>query len=273
MEKKISGFLDKAGIPKEFMLNYGDLTVGKKLGEGGYGVVNAGSLKKGRETIPVAIKMFKVPCKTLTDKQFAEVATEFGYLQKKSTKSHPSLVRIHGVTVNDDHIYVVSELCTGGDLDKQLYNNSSSLNWETKMKIAMDIAKGVEYLHTKPSVVHRDVKPANIVLDGKGNAKICDFGLALVMTISQTHFINAPVAGTWSYLPPESFKPSPKITAKADVWAVGCILNELFGGRARWRRLHCATTGARWQNVRTGWRRRRNSWARRPGRQKARGCG
>eukprot|EP00918_Siedleckia_nematoides_P018169 GHVU01038909.1.p1 GENE.GHVU01038909.1~~GHVU01038909.1.p1 ORF type:complete len:112 (+),score=2.72 GHVU01038909.1:1-336(+) len=85
-------------------------------------------------------------------------------MQKKSTKSHPSLVRMYGVTVNNDNIYVVGELCVGGDLHNKLYNGSSRPLWQTRMKLGTDIAQGVAYLHSKPAVIHRDLKPANVVV-------------------------------------------------------------------------------------------------------------
>eukprot|EP00918_Siedleckia_nematoides_P013992 GHVU01030384.1.p2 GENE.GHVU01030384.1~~GHVU01030384.1.p2 ORF type:complete len:227 (+),score=39.26 GHVU01030384.1:52-681(+) len=94
----------------------------------------------------------------------------------------------------------------------------------------MDIAKGVEFLHDKPVVLHRDLKPLNIVLDENWNAKICDFGLARTMTMSETHVIITRPAGTPIYMAPESFDKTNKITEKADIWALGCVINELFGG-------------------------------------------
>eukprot|EP00918_Siedleckia_nematoides_P086123 GHVU01189601.1.p1 GENE.GHVU01189601.1~~GHVU01189601.1.p1 ORF type:complete len:122 (+),score=14.61 GHVU01189601.1:45-410(+) len=116
--EKLSRFMAKADIPKEFMLKYGDLKFGNKLGEGSFGIVYAGML---RERTPVAIKQFRVPFNALNDTEFNEMANEFVYLQKKSIKSHPSVVHLYGVTANADRIYVVTELCANGDLHKKTW--------------------------------------------------------------------------------------------------------------------------------------------------------
>eukprot|EP00918_Siedleckia_nematoides_P001917 GHVU01004427.1.p1 GENE.GHVU01004427.1~~GHVU01004427.1.p1 ORF type:complete len:257 (-),score=56.18 GHVU01004427.1:218-988(-) len=227
--KKILDFMAKEGIPKEFILDYSSLTVGKALGEGGYGTVYSGTYKKGADVILVAIKKLNTTCSTLSDRQFAELASEIGYIQKKSTKFHASLVHFHGVSISADRIHLVAELCVAGNLHDRLHNNSCDITWRMRRKFAIELARGVEYLHSKPVVIHRDLKPLNVVLDEDWNAKICDFGLSLTMTMSQTHVTITNPAGTPIYMAPECFNEG-KISDRTDIWALGCMIIELFGG-------------------------------------------
>eukprot|EP00918_Siedleckia_nematoides_P007507 GHVU01016298.1.p1 GENE.GHVU01016298.1~~GHVU01016298.1.p1 ORF type:complete len:266 (+),score=30.99 GHVU01016298.1:85-882(+) len=219
--KKLNGFIETNGIKLELT----DLALGNKLGMGGYGSVFKGEFNG----IQVAIKKFNVICSFLTDSEADMIINEIKSISKKSAGSHPSVIRFYGVVVNDDAIYMVTELCEGGDLHNKL-SKGDIRNESTRIKIAIDIAKGLDYLHSPPVVIHRDLKPQNVVLDGEGNAKICDFGLSRVMTMTTTHVANDDSAGTASYMAPECFRENSVISDKVDIWALGCILIQLFGG-------------------------------------------
>ncbi|XXG55958.1 hypothetical protein AAC387_Pa03g3501 [Persea americana] len=105
-----------------------------------------------------------------------------------------------------------------------------TLDWATRLKIAVGSARGLAYLHQDchPKIIHRDIKSDNILLDLNYEAKIADFGLARIFPDDQTH-IEATLAGTFGYLDPE-YASSGQLTDKSDVYAFGVILLELVTG-------------------------------------------
>ncbi|KAG0503444.1 hypothetical protein HPP92_003516 [Vanilla planifolia] len=127
---------------------------------------------------------------------------------------HPNIVSLLGYCTHGDSRFLVHELPQNGSLEEQLHGQShgSALTWHLRMKIALDIARGLEYLHEhcSPSVIHRDLKSSNVILDSDFNAKISDFGLAVCVD-NQTKLS--------------------KLTEKSDVYAFGVVLLELLLGR------------------------------------------
>merc|ERR1712217_240222 len=93
----------------------------------------------------------------------------------------------------------------------------------------LQLADGVMYLHAQnPTIVHRDLKSLNVVLDLSLNIKICDFGLTEPM--ERTHITKKNNGGSPRYMAPELFDSKTKITEKIDLWAMGCIFIEVCGG-------------------------------------------
>merc|ERR1712113_191582 len=93
----------------------------------------------------------------------------------------------------------------------------------------LQVADAVMYLHAQnPTVVHRDLKSLNVVLDLSLNIKLCDFGLTEPM--ERTHNTKKNNGGSPRYMAPELFDSKTKITEKVDIWAMGCIYNEIFAG-------------------------------------------
>lgn len=109
-------------------------------------------------------------------------------------------------------------------------SHGSALSWHLRMKIALDAARGLEYLHEhcNPPVIHRDLKSSNILLDSNYNAKISDFGLAI--TVGGQNKNNIKLSGTLGYVAPEYLLDG-KLTEKSDVYAFGVVLLELLMGR------------------------------------------
>lgn len=106
------------------------------------------------------------------------------------------------------------------------------LDWITRMKIAEGAAKGLEYLHetANPSVIYRDFKASNILLDEKFNPKLSDFGLAkLGPTGDKTH-VSTRVMGTYGYCAPE-YASTGQLTTKSDVYSFGVVFLEIITGR------------------------------------------
>ncbi|KAJ6713102.1 hypothetical protein OIU79_009154 [Salix purpurea] len=127
--------------------------------------------------------------------------------------------------------FLVYEMMQNGSLGSQLHGptHGSALTWHLRMKIAVDVARGLEYLHEhrNPPVVHRDLKSSNILLDSNFNAKLADFGLAVTSGIQSK---NIEISGTLGYVAPEYLLDG-KLTDKSDVYAFGVVLLELLIGR------------------------------------------
>jgi len=145
---------------------------------------------------------------------------------------HPNIVSLVGFCIHEENRFIVYELMENGSLDSQLHGPShgSALSWHIRMKIALDTARGLEYLHEhcNPPIIHRDLKSSNILLDSDFSAKISDFGLAV---ISGNHSKgNLKLSGTMGYVAPEYLLDG-KLTEKSDVYAFGVVLLELLLGR------------------------------------------
>lgn len=106
------------------------------------------------------------------------------------------------------------------------------LSWYTRMKIAVGAARGIEYLHCKisPSVIYRDLKSANILLDKEFSVKLSDFGLAKVGPVGNRTHVSTRVMGTYGYCAPE-YAMSGRLTIKSDIYSFGVVLLELISGR------------------------------------------
>ena len=106
------------------------------------------------------------------------------------------------------------------------------LEWETRVKIAVGAARGLEYLHCKanPPVIYRDLKSANILLDSDFNPKLSDFGLAKLGPVGDNTHVSTRVMGTYGYCAPE-YAMSGKLTLKSDIYSFGVVLLELITGR------------------------------------------
>ncbi|CAH1414936.1 unnamed protein product [Lactuca virosa] len=195
----------------------------RKIGEGGYGSVYFGILG-GKE---VAVKKMR-------SNKSKEFLAELKVLCKIH---HINVVELLGFASGDDHLYLVYEFVSNGSLSEHLHDpllkDHQPLSWTARAQIALDAAKGIEYIHdhTKERYVHRDIKTTNILLDNGLRAKVADFGLAkLVGRTNDDDFIATRLVGTPGYLPPESVKEL-HVTTKTDVFAFGVVLAELITGK------------------------------------------
>ncbi|GFQ04346.1 protein kinase 2b chloroplastic [Phtheirospermum japonicum] len=122
---------------------------------------------------------------------------------------------------------LVHEFMPKGSLDNHLFGRGhQTLSWATRIKVAIDAARALSFLHGKDKpVIHRDFKTANMLLDGEYNAKLCDFGLAKDMTDESTR-----VMGTYGYVAPE-YVATGFLTTKCEVYSFGVVVLELLSGR------------------------------------------
>ncbi|XP_022927452.1 probable LRR receptor-like serine/threonine-protein kinase RFK1 isoform X1 [Cucurbita moschata] len=196
-----------------------------KIGEGGFGPVYKGELVDG--TI-VAIKQLS----SKSRQGNREFLNEIGMI---SCLQHPNLVKLHGCCIEGDQLLLVYEYLENNSLARALFGPSYSrlnLDWPTRLRICIGIAKGLAYLHEESSlkIVHRDIKATNVLLDGELNPKISDFGLAKLDDEEKTH-ITTRVAGTIGYMAPE-YALWGYLTYKADVYSFGVVALEIISGRS-----------------------------------------
>ncbi|KAL6496432.1 hypothetical protein OROGR_029690 [Orobanche gracilis] len=145
---------------------------------------------------------------------------------------HPNLVKLIGYCCEGDHRLLVYEYMASGSLEKHLFLRvRATLTWHKRLKIALDAAKGLAFLHgVEKPIIYRDFKTSNILLDGDFNAKLSDFGLARVgPTGDQTH-VSTRVMGTFGYCAPE-YVMTGHLTARSDVYGFGVVLLEMLIGR------------------------------------------
>lgn len=149
---------------------------------------------------------------------------------------HSKIVQLLDIFEIDNNTFAtVLELCTGGDLETYTREHETLPEREARAIIAQ-VMSALSYLNTKPrSIIHYDLKPANILFDAAGECKITDFGLSKVVEEGHTQGmeLTSQGAGTYWYLPPETFdvKTTPLISNKVDVWSVGVILYQMLYGK------------------------------------------
>ncbi len=137
---------------------------------------------------------------------------------------HPNVVRLLDSARDDDYIYVVSELVDGGDLGASL--RAGALGDAALLRACSATCAGLAHAHAS-GIVHRDVKPANILLGGDGTVKLADFGIAMLVGPDAT--VDDRLLGTLSYMAPEICTGSVP-TAAADIWSIGVMLYEAMTG-------------------------------------------
>lgn len=196
----------------------------RKIGQGSFGPVYYGKTKDGKE---IAVKI-QAGSSSHGDEQFLnEVAL-------LSRIHHRNLVPLIGYCEERGQSILVYEYMHHGTLRDHLYgitNERKSLDWMSRLLIAEDAAKGIEYLHSgcNPSIIHRDIKSSNILLDIHMRAKVSDFGLSRFADDEMTH-VSSVARGTVGYLDPEYYA-TQQLTEKSDVYSFGVVLLELISGR------------------------------------------
>ncbi|PKA65172.1 Phytosulfokine receptor 1 [Apostasia shenzhenica] len=194
------------------------------IGCGGFGLVYKATLEDGR----------KVAIKRLSG-DFCQMEREFqAEVEALSWAQHENLVLLQGYCrVGTDRLLIYSYM-ENGSLDYWLHertDGSSALSWPKRLKIAQGAARGLAYLHEscRPSILHRDIKSSNILLDEHFEAHLADFGLARLILPCDTH-VSTDLVGTLGYIPPE-YSQASVATFKGDVYSFGMVLLELLTGR------------------------------------------
>ncbi|KAK6142262.1 hypothetical protein DH2020_022610 [Rehmannia glutinosa] len=162
-----------------------------------------------------------------------EFVNEIGMI---SALQHPNLVKLYGCCVEGNQLMLIYEYMENNCVSRALFGKDSTqklkLDWSTRRKISLGIARGLAYLHeeSRLKIVHRDIKTSNVLLDKDLNAKISDFGLAKLNEDDKTH-ISTRIAGTIGYMAPE-YAMRGYLTNKADVYSFGVVALEIVSGKS-----------------------------------------
>ncbi|WJX36576.1 non-specific serine/threonine protein kinase [Trifolium repens] len=186
------------------------------LSEGGFGSVYKGQL----DGMPIAVKQHK----SASFQGEKEFRSEVNVLRRAR---HENVVMLLGSCSEGNNRLLVYEYVCNGSLDQHLSEHSRlPLTWEDRIKVAIGAAKGLLYLH-KNSIIHRDVRPNNILVTHDLQPLIGDFGLARTHNKDLTH--STEVVGTWGYLAPE-YAEYGKVSSRTDVYSFGVVLLQLITG-------------------------------------------
>ena len=141
--------------------------------------------------------------------------------------NHPNIMSVHDVSTHEDTDYIVMELIDGITL-KQYMEKKGTLNWKETLHFAMQIAKALEHAHSQ-GIVHRDIKPHNVMVLKNGSAKVTDFGIARLM--SQSNTLTKEALGSVHYISPEQAKGG-RVDNRSDLYSLGVVMYEMMTGRA-----------------------------------------
>lgn len=225
LEPREINVFNNIGAPLTFesiVLATGNFNASNCIGNGGFGSTYKAEVHPG---ITVAVKRLAVGRFHGVQQFHAEVKT-LGRVR------HPNLVTLVGYHASETEMFLIYNYLPGGNLENFIKERSTRANdWKILHKIALDIAHALAYLHDQcvPRVLHRDVKPSNILLDNNLNAYLSDFGLSRLLGTSETHATTG-VAGTFGYLAPE-YAMTCRVSDKSDVYSYGVVLLELISDK------------------------------------------
>ncbi|KAL5573947.1 hypothetical protein UlMin_023544 [Ulmus minor] len=213
-----------SGTPLQFsyeeLLNATD-NFKETLGRGGFGSVFKGVLADGTR---IAVKRL--------DKMGQGMREFLAEVETIGSLHHFNLVRLVGFCAEKSFRLLVYEYMINGSLDNWIFHRDEEhcLDWQTRKKIILDIAKGLAYLHEdcRQKIIHLDIKPHNILLDENFNAKVSDFGLSKLINRDESQVLTT-MRGTPGYLAPEWQQL--RVTVKVDVYSFGIVLLEIITKR------------------------------------------
>ena len=140
--------------------------------------------------------------------------------------SHPNIMSVYDTSATDEADYIVMELIDGITL-KQYMEKKGVLNWKETLHFGMQIAKALEHAHSR-GIVHRDIKPHNVMVLKNGSVKVTDFGIARIMSKSNT--LTKEALGSVHYISPEQAKGG-RVDNRSDIYSLGVVMYEMMTGR------------------------------------------
>nr|VDD49290.1 unnamed protein product [Brassica oleracea] len=195
-----------------------------KLGEGGFGEVYKGTLSNGTE----------VAVKRLSEKSGQGIREFKNEAVLVSKLQHRNLVRLLGFCLEGVEKILIYEFVPNKSLDYFLFDpeRQSQLAWIQRYNIIEGIARGILYLHqdSQLTIIHRDLKASNILLDANMNPKISDFGLSTIFEMDQTQGNTCKIAGTYAYMSPE-YAMQGQFSMKSDIYSFGVLVLEIISGK------------------------------------------
>ena len=194
----------------------------EKIGVGGMAVVY--KAKCHRLNRLVAVKILKPDLA-----EDAEIRRRFhDESQAVAMLSHPNIVAVYDVSKSSDLEYIVMELIDGITLKQYMYRKGGPLNWREALHFITQIVKALGHAHSR-GIIHRDIKPQNIMVLRDGSVKVADFGIAR-LTSAQQSTLTQEALGSVHYISPEQAKGS-RIDCRSDLYSAGVVLYEMLTGR------------------------------------------
>ncbi|KAL4336195.1 hypothetical protein GQ457_07G001970 [Hibiscus cannabinus] len=215
--------LKKTGCPKfpikEVFSATNSLDESNCIGEGTAGKVYKGILSDQQQ---VAIKHI---VNDGNEETFVREVKSLSHIK------HPNLVRLLGYCLSKQDCFLIYELCPNGNLAKWLFGKDKVLSWIERLEIAFGVARGLRFLHTysEGCIVHRDIKPTNILLGQNLEAKLSDFGLSKLIDNGET-YVSSEVRGTFGYVDPEYWN-NHRVNSSGDVFSFGVVLLQILSGK------------------------------------------
>ena len=193
---------------------------------------NMGEVYKGYDPfaeLDIAVKV--AIADALKDKESGERYRKmfFNEAHTAGTQKHPNIVEILDAGVDEDYCFIVMELIEGGDTLKTYCTMDNLLPYETVVEIIFKCAKALDYAH-RSGVIHRDIKPTNILLTKDYDVKIADFSIAHLMTSDTTHTLPMGFMGSPRYMSPEQVQED-SLTNQTDLFSLGIVMYEMLTGK------------------------------------------
>ncbi len=212
--------VEASNTTKKSKRKLGNYYILKKIGQGGMGKIYQGYDPKNDKQ--VAIKMISAG-KTANETQVARFLQE---AKATSLLEHPNIVKIYDIDEHKKHPFIVMELIKGEHLDEYC----KDLSFFEKIKVMIKVIQAIHYAHSQ-KVVHRDLKPQNIIVDNNNEPRIMDFGLAKIIGEGEGLTKTGDLVGTVLYMSPEQAEGEAKIIdARSDVFSLGAVLYKIVTG-------------------------------------------
>ncbi|KAH7672520.1 Non-specific serine/threonine protein kinase protein [Dioscorea alata] len=194
-----------------------------ELGRGGFGAVYKTMLRDGR---PVAIKKLTVSSLVKSQEDFEREVKKLGKMR------HNNLVTLEGYYWTPSLQLLIYDYVSGGSLYKHLHETSpmNPLSWQERFDIILGTARSLAYLH-RHNVIHYNLKSSNVLLDGTGEAKVADYGLAKLLPMLDRYVLSSKIQSALGYMAPEFACKTVKITEKCDVFGFGVLVLEIVTGK------------------------------------------
>ncbi|XP_061345911.1 probable serine/threonine-protein kinase SIS8 isoform X2 [Gastrolobium bilobum] len=217
--------VDTDGLDYEIL--WEDLTIGEQIGQGSCGTVYH-ALWNGSD---VAVKVISNP--EYSDDVIQSFRQEVSVMKRLR---HPNILLFMGAVTSPQRLCIVTEFLPRGSLLRLLQRNTSKLDWRRRVHIALDIARGVNYLHhCNPPIIHRDLKSSNLLVDRNWSVKVGDFGLSRLK--HKAYLTTKTGKGTPQWMAPEVLR-NESSDEKSDVYSFGVILWELTTEKIPWDTLN-----------------------------------
>ncbi|KAI4303134.1 hypothetical protein MLD38_038803 [Melastoma candidum] len=225
-----SGAMNKVDMDSDcldYEILWEDLTIGEQVGQGSCGTVYH-ALWYGSD---VAVKVFSK--QEYSDDVILAFRQEVALMKRLR---HPNILLFMGAVTCPQRLCIVTEFLPRGSLFRLLQRSTGKLDWRRRVHMALDIARGVNYLHhCNPPIVHRDLKSSNLLVDKNWNVKVADFGLSRLK--HETYLTTKTGKGTPQWMAPEVLRNEPS-DEKSDVYSYGVILWELTTEKIPWDNLN-----------------------------------